>query len=58
MKTLAEHWYLPNTGVFFSKDVASGSSVFNVSKMMRSPMPNSLGMSKGFKFALLPVHRA
>jgi hypothetical protein len=22
-KNLAEHWYLPNTGIFYSKDVAS-----------------------------------
>jgi hypothetical protein len=23
-KNLAEHWDLPNTGIFYSKDVASG----------------------------------
>jgi hypothetical protein len=25
-KNLAEHWDLPNTGIFYSKDVASGIS--------------------------------
>jgi hypothetical protein len=25
-KNLAEHWDLPNTGIFYSKDVASGAS--------------------------------
>jgi hypothetical protein len=27
-KNLAEHWDLPNTGIFYSKDVASGYEMF------------------------------
>jgi hypothetical protein len=39
-KNLAEHWDLPNTGIFYSKDVAS-VQVFKLEEVAaRPPMPS------------------
>jgi hypothetical protein len=34
-KNLAKHWDLPNTGIFYSKDVAFANTVTSIENMMK-----------------------